>query len=222
MPKIPFDESIKGKEIVSKKITIAIPLYGNPPIDFVASYMNLEKPNHYLITTNAVPIDTARNDLVKMFLVQHPDSSHLLFWDSDTIPPPDGLKKLWRWNKPIVSGLYFRKVPPFYPVMSIWNVSMGGLSPVIAWEDNKLIPVDGVGMGFCLIRRDIFQALKPPWFSFNNKYGVSEDFYFCLRVKEELGEKIWVDTSCVCKHASNVLIDKDYYSAFRIKELTRG
>jgi len=98
--------------------------------------------------------------------------SGILVHNSDTIPPSDGLKKLWRWNKPIVSGLYFRKVPPFYPVMSIWNVSMGGLSPVIAWEDGKLIPVDGVGMGFCLIRRDVFQALKPPWFSFNNKWGV--------------------------------------------------
>jgi len=213
-------EKLKGMEFPSGKITIAMPIRENPPIEVYGAFMNLERPSCYLITTNAVPIDVARNDLVKIFLVQQPDATHLLFWDSDIVPPADALKKLWSHNKPIVSALYFRKVPPFYPVMSIWNPTLGGLSPVIAWEDGKLIPVDGVGMGFCLIRRDVFQAMDPPWFTFNSKWGCSEDFAFCLKAKE-LGYKVWVDTSVICKHSANVLIDKDYYSAFRIKELIR-
>lgn len=191
------------KTVLNGALFIAMPSRGMVHLDLLTSYMGLIKPRHYFLSTNQIPIDSARNQLVSNFLVKSPDATHLLFWDDDIIPRPDALMKLWSHNKPIVSGLYFRKGPPHEPVMGIKLTSpqgQEGFSPFVNWEDGKTYSVDGVGMGFCLIRKDVFQAMEYPWFHFGQ---YSEDYTFCEKAKE-LGFKVLIDTSVILNH----LIDK--------------
>ena len=54
-------------------------------------------------TVNVQPVDNARNEIVKAFLES--DCTHLLFIDSDTIPPLDALKRLLAHDKPIISAI---------------------------------------------------------------------------------------------------------------------
>lgn len=201
---------------------IAMPSRGNISIDLLTAYMGLQKPKHYFLSTNIVPLDAARNDLVAKFLTKTPDATHIIFWDDDIIPNPGDLAKLWSHNEPIVSGLYFKKQPPHEPLMSLTvrDVETGedGMTHLIDWEENKPYYVDGVGMGFCLIRRDVFQDIPPPWFKFG---FLSEDYNFCVKAKE-YGYKIKVDTSVKLTHISDrSYVNNDLFRRYQQDEIRK-
>lgn len=201
---------------------IAMPSRGIMSIDLLTAYMGLQKPRHYFLSTNTVPLDAARNDLVAKFLTKTPDATHLLFWDDDIIPSANDLGILWSHNEPIVSGLYFKKQPPHEPLMSliVKDVESGerGMTHLIDWEDDKPYYVDGVGMGFILIRRDVFQKVKPPWFKFG---FLSEDYNFCLKAKEA-GFKIKVDTRVKLIHISDrTYVDEGLFRRYQMDEIKK-
>lgn len=199
-----MEGSIGAKDKLEGIVFMAMPSRGYIPVDLLVSYMSLLKPKHYFLTSNEIPLDAARNSLVANFLVKRPDATHLLFWDDDIIPQTDALLKLWSHNEAIVSGLYFRKGPPHEPLMSVKVRSPSGqegFSPFLLWEEGKSYYVDGVGMGFCLIRRDVFQNVEYPWFEFG-KY--SEDYIFCAKA-QEVGYKVKIDTTVKLAHVADRL-----------------
>lgn len=202
-------------DVIEGAVFIAMPSRGIVPIDLFVAYMGLIKPRHYFLTTNEIPIDVARNSLVANFLVKRPEATHVLFWDDDVLPPRDALLRLWAHNEAIVSGLYFRKAPPHEPLMSVKVVSptgITGMSPFIHWEEDKSYYVDGVGMGFCLIRRDVFQNIEHPWFEFGTW---SEDYMFCEKA-QEAGYKIKIDTSIKLQHvADRIQVGQDFYLRYK-------
>jgi len=211
-------DEMKDKPIASPHITIAMPVQEHMAPDLLTALTGLEKPNHFFITTDVIPLDEARNQLIAQFLVNHPRSTHILFWDDDVIPPSDGLKKLWSHEKAIVSGLYFRKAVPYFPEMSMWDAPRKGFVPLLYWEHGGLYKVDGIGMGWCLIRRDVFQKMEYPWFKFGE---LGEDYTFCMSAKK-LGYDIWVDTSVECVHiADRVAITKDHFKLYQESELEK-
>lgn len=48
-------------------------------------------------------------------------------------------------------------------------------------KENRLAAIDGCGMHFCMIPREILETVSPPWFEAVDNAG--EDFYFCRKVK---------------------------------------
>ena len=181
------------------EIFIAMPSEGMISMELLNSYIRLIKPKHYFHSTNMIPLDKARNALVADFLVKTPDATHILFWDDDCIPQPDAILRLWLQNEPIVSGLYFQKGPPFHPLMSLkvnTQTNEVGYTHLIQWKEGQSYYVDGIGMGFVLIRRDVFQDLDWPPFEFTE---FSEDYAFCTKLREA-GYKIKVDTSVQLTH----------------------
>jgi hypothetical protein len=64
--------------------------------------------------------------------------------------------------------------------------------------DDDLEEIDGCGAHFCMIRRDVLEKIKPPWFQCTHPNS-GEDFYFCQRVKQA-GFKIYVDYSVFTGH----------------------
>jgi len=215
------DKEFKDRTKVEAIICIAMPCRGRIPRSVFWAYQNLIKPKHYFVSMEHVPIDVARNETVKEFLVNMPDATHLLFWDADILPPRDGLVKLFQSKKAVVSGLYFHKYPPHNPHIYILAEGGKGFIPAISYPKNQLIEVEGCGAGFLLIRKDVLQHQvfmdREKWFSFDRGFG--EDFDFSLSVNQTKEYKIYIDTSVICKHiADEYYIDDKLFDLYLERE----
>lgn len=152
-----------------------------------------------------MPYDHARNMACMRALECGAD--YIFFLDSDVIPPHDAIIKLLAHNKPLISGLYCRRSPPVgLPVM----IRKG--SWVTDYIRGSIVEVDMVGAGCLLIRRDVLEKCPPcrpghQWFDWTvDMKGIlpitlSEDFMFCVHVRQTLGIPTLVDTSIRCRHA---------------------
>lgn len=160
-----------------------------------------------LALNKSLPIDIARDDLVRQ--AQKKDCTHILFLDSDVLPPTDLFPRMVKNAElPVVAALYYgKKDGGRYPLALVEGEKDGKPASLpIEVDPPGLYEVDYVGMGCTLIRMDLFERLEPPWFYFSylregdKEMGVSEDFHWCLRVKSELKEKVYVDTEIRCDH----------------------
>lgn len=160
------------------------------------------------IPLTGMPYDHGRNRGVMTAL--DAGASHLLFLDSDCIPPRDAILRLLSHNKPVISGIYYRRSPPHgVPVM------LKGGTWYVNYPKNGIFDVDLVGAG-CLLLDLKFMKDFPPldpkigrhWFSWRVDQAsvlppgeaLSEDFSFCTAVRR-LGEKVWIDPTVQCRHA---------------------
>lgn len=169
-------------------------------------------------TIGVSPVDEARNCIVEEFLKT--DCSHLLFIDSDTIPPRNAITKLLSADKGIVSAL----TPIVEHDENRKNDSQGHYRKynVVGWNDKHvneyigLVPCKGAGSSCILIKREVFEKMKAPWYRFvyeddNGKKElggrpviIGEDIYFTARAIGELGIMPHVDTSIICKHSKSI------------------
>jgi len=214
---LPDDQ--KTQQFRQSVFSIGCPVGDLINFDWLAGFIACQKPSFTLLGDNSVPIDLARNKIVEYFLIDHPETSHLLFWDLDTIPPWDGLYRLWKWDLPIVSGLYHQKIEPFYPLLMKRHAQSGtGFFSLIRWTDGELYEVDATGMGFVLIKREVFQQVDPPWFAFTD---ISEDFEFIQKAQKK-GIKSYVDTSVKCKHLGDRTVTTDDFYRQQEKLISQG
>lgn len=113
-------------------------------------------------------VQLARNDVVRYFLTT--DAEHLLFVDTDMLWHPDDVETLISKDVPIVSGLYLGiQDGKAFPVAHMWTSpgkmdttdASGSSTRPMRREDltEELMEVAGVGMGFCLIRRDVIEEM---------------------------------------------------------------
>lgn len=64
--------------------------------------------------------------------------------------------------------------------------------------DDALIQRNGSGCAFLLVHRDVFLALRRPWFK-RDEIKKGEDFYFFQKARRK-GFKLWIDRSVICGH----------------------
>lgn len=100
-----------------------------------------------------------------------------------------------------VSGLYFVKSDP--PIPQAWGkpakdarkFNFAPVSVAQAIKHEKVIEVNGIGMGCALWRKDLFRQVKSteknPWFE-TTTIG-TQDLRFCKRAKQEIGARFGVD-----------------------------
>jgi len=153
-----------------------------------------------------------------------PEATHLLFVDDDIIIPlKDSLVNMWNFleknNEYIVSGLFYRKSPPHYPLLIACEEIDGkirfgfpcGMNPPV----NKVCRVGATGGGLLLIKREVFEKVESPWwvwgdsemtkkqaiFEEDSPYNewTGEDIYFSLKARAA-GFSIWVDTRADLLH----------------------
>jgi len=193
-------------------IFFALPMYGGFCMSpFFKSCMELKEaiidiPHEFSLLTNESAVHRARNQLAKTFM----ESNHerLMFIDSDIEFESDAIGRLWAMDADIAVGLY--------PMKKIG-------APKAAWVDGKLIKklpkapfeVDYAGTGFMMIKRHVFEKMKPflkveqteqgervRYFHFDNVMDgveISEDYEFC-RLAKELGFKVVADPAIKLKH----------------------
>lgn len=155
----------------------------------------------------------AREELLKYAKIK--DYTHILWLDTDTIPPSsDAIRKLLRWNKPIVSGLYFYKEstsPLAIDLQGCRNIKLEPLRD--AAEHNELIEVRAVGLGCCLVHFSVFdvgfdyaKGLRNIDGELKEYYG--EDFLWCDAQREK-GRSIYLDSQILCKHYSERDVERE-------------
>lgn len=184
-------------------------------------------------------LDAARNAIAIGYKESSED--FLLCVDNDCLFSPEAVERLVSHNLPMVCGcMYTRTIPPRptigkYHGQTKKGTHIYGYAEVVrailkkaeehgithenASNDmvfpqtkTDLVDVDGCGFHFVLIRRDVIEAMNPPYFVFLGNTTAGEDYYFCRKVKE-LGFPIYLDLSVQTGHIDSE--DTDY----GIKEL---
>lgn len=182
------------------RVVIAIPL-ATPLIYWktVAAVLAMEKPDETdLMVFQGALVDRARNILIERMFEHSIEPTHIFFLDADILPAPDTLTKLLKAKKPMISGVYRRRLPPHEPMAFTWEKKK--LKPV-SMKGKALKKVDVVGAGCLLIQRVVLEEIRGPWFTSEWTEGghLAEDFSFCEKVRKS-GQEIYVDTSVTPLH----------------------
>ena len=221
-------------------VFIATPSRGDFKPYFVESVMQLVRPetsSHAWRWALNLPVDIARNKLGEWFLES--GFSHIFMMDTDMMFPSAALARLMRMDVPIASGLYFSRNENVFPHAyhySSYKDNEHHYYPMgkefVEWlaahpdrdkypahhcfEDDWNVEADAVGAGCLLIKREVFEAIEPPWFEAVGATGGGEDFDFCRKAKAA-GFDITVNMSVQCQHElTPVFVNRqDFEARFR-------
>jgi hypothetical protein len=131
-------------------------------------------------------------------------ASHILFIDSDMRFPPDALKRLLACvhdcKVSIIGANCRQRTQKEYTARK-------GSEFISSKGRTGIEEVETLGFGVTLIQRDVFAALKKPWFHtpWDGTKQVTEDVYFCTMAREA-GFKVHIDhdLSQLVRHAGTV------------------
>jgi choline kinase len=140
-------------------------------------------------------------------------ATHLMFIDSDMIFEPQGIIKLIKADKPIIGGDYNYKLTP---KMSVTKIDPEKIDKKYIEEDPNFpgylrlkennrpdfpFEVKAIATGFMLIKTEVFQKIKKPWFWFDieDEKLVGEDLYFCQKARKE-NISIWCEPTIKIGH----------------------
>lgn len=185
-----------------------------------------------VIISHAFPIDTARNEIVRLFLDQD-TADALLFLDTDMKHPPDLAHRLASHGLDLVTGRYQMRRPPFFTVAMLkTGDGPNDYQAVDKMRDHVrgLMPIDAAGAGALFIRRPVLEAIRQrigdDWFRYqqgpDGLRTVSEDMWFFEQAKEA-GYQAYLDADAPCKHIGQFEIDAHwhapYLAAYREQQL---
>lgn len=155
------------------KLHIATPMYGgNCTAGYASSMLNLSGLMTYEhnFVTNESLVTRARNMLAHNFLST--DCTHLLFIDADVAFDSHGVVKMVESDLPLIGGLYAKKYINWGKVHAAAN---RGVTPEnlhsaacdyyvrgdVEIGSDKPVEVLSVGTGLMLIKREVFETLRP-------------------------------------------------------------
>lgn len=198
------------------KILIAVPTFENITPDTFKSIYDLDKGGHECLFEFVRGYDcaTARNRIAQKALDLKTD--YVLMVDNDVTLPEDVLLWLLEDAKAVQLGYYAHRGPD--------NVYSGRVSVCkLGWfnypleseykatelldlrtKGEKKIQIHGGGMGCALIKTDVFNRIKYPWYDWvnypdGNRGMLSEDLYFCEQCRMA-NIPIYTDTRAGCGH----------------------
>ena len=181
------------------RIAIAVPYAGNFHPEWTERayvplrYIPVDWCDKIPILSKVPSIPVARDMLIKQSLELGAD--YTFFLDSDLLfespkDPNVALRTLYQCmhdnpDSKIVSGLYRAKKKEGFSY-AMWSKApndLKGYVPISEWTGNW-IEVQVTGLGCCLIDNSIFKTIPKPWFSWEQKEDVSEDFYFMEKARK--------------------------------------
>lgn len=132
-------------------------------------------------------------------------SEWVWFVDDDHTFGPSALLDLMKHDVPVVGALYLQRRTPFLPI-AMGERDENGWWPLDLSQcpEHGLVAVDGIGTGGLLVRTDVFHELGEPWFQYTAE--MSEDLFFCKRVREDLGLEIYVDLDVPLGHLAPAVV----------------
>lgn len=236
---------------MTPNIFLATPMYGGQCTgNYVQSLLNFYQvcgqhqiPLRCAFMFNESLITRARNGLAHQFLES--DATHLFFVDADIKFNPADAYHMIQADVPLICGIYPKKEinwPQVYqavkedvPIEKIGGYTgsfvvnlVGGESSVTVAADKPAEIMAG-GTGFMLIKREVFEALKPITPTYKNdlpNLGIgtvmydffqtshckdtgrllSEDYHFCVKYRE-VGGKVYAAPWCKLGHWGSYLFE---------------
>ena len=169
-------------------------------------------------------IAQSRNDLAEAFLTT--DCEYMLSVDTDIEFEVNDVAKLIEDDKPIVGGHYLNKYLDQEEPCPVGTVAKEGARALRATYENLgtsegLVQVQGLGMGFTLIKREVMEALGTGTLwpfaeiallgeqlgatgmkgdELDRVHLMSEDITFCRRAFAKYGYTSWLDLDCRVGH----------------------
>lgn len=176
------------------KTLIAIPTVKTVQVEFMKCLLALKSPAGCDISVIDQAAIHAAREMAAMCMARGGYDS-LLFIDSDMTFPPDLLLQLQRHRAPVVSGMCFKRIPPytpcFYKSMRYDEKKQLVLEPFdLDGRPEKPFTAAAVGAACLLIQAEVFTKIKYPWFLPLPMVG--EDIAFCLRL-QQAGIPILID-----------------------------
>jgi hypothetical protein len=156
-----------------------------------------------------MPFAAARNAVVTEALKSDAEA---VFWcDSDVVLPRDAVTTLVRAQRDFITGIYFQRRPPHYPLIAHFSEDRETFNWFTDWPENVIAPIDGCGFGCVLTSLRLLRAMgEGPWFHYEK---FSEDFDFCLAARKA-GFQLCVHTGVLCGHlADPVPVTKTTFDA---------
>jgi len=205
----------------SKKILIGVPCMEQIPYQFVNSLLTLAHPAGCSFRFAPCSlVYTARDTLAQEAI--NGEFDYILMIDSDMTFDSMSLLSLLEDDKDIVGGLYFKRRPPFDPViyekiqprMAMGRQVMQEACADIKYDiEDDLFEVEGMGFGFILIRTQVLKDVFDDNIScFTPMEGLGEDLAFCFRAMKK-GYKIWCDPKIKLGHVATTVITKELAEA---------
>lgn len=198
------------RNITAEEVTIRqTPICWGIPMDelmFSKFFQGFLRNSHimpwdHIMLTECTYLPDARNEIHNAFL-EKSNARFLVMIDSDILFPSHAVDTLLGHDLPFVCGWYPNKNPRFAPHPIVYDyagyVRKDGKP---GWTNREapgtgLEKVGGVGMGFCLMRRDAAETLgKSPY----STQDGGEDLALCKKLTD-LGVDIYVDWSVACAH----------------------
>lgn len=202
------------------KIFIAVPSMDQVPAHFAQSLAMLQKVGSCAVAFQIGSlIYTSRNELAKAAIKMGAD--YVMWFDSDMVFDGDTLRRLADDldKGDIVTGLYFRRVAPYSPVL-FSKLEISG--DRCTWEELKELPkedifeVEGCGFGCVLMPTKILMDVSINYFDmFSPINGMGEDLSFCWRARQ-LGYKIICDQTIKLGHVGHYIVDHHFYENFNL------
>ncbi len=191
------------------RVLIGIPAAGYTRHGIFLDYvMNLEKPKNckFAFAHGQSPAQ-ARNMVIRQALEE--GWTHIFFIDDDVLIPPDGLMRLLKHDKDIVTGLYLLRRWPHQPIIFDddnrddqkvqWHCLSDG--------ENGLIEIQNAGLGCALIKTDVFRRLEDPWITLGNPdpEGWCDDVWFFKKCMKA-GFKMYCDLELKAGHCAQLIV----------------
>jgi len=167
----------------SAKLFVATPMYGGlctggytmGILECVQTFMQNNIQMYYSYMMNESLITRARNGMAYDFLQS--DATHLMFIDADISFKPQDIVRMIQADKDIICGLYPKKEINWHLVSNAvkqgvdfrdlpnytgsFVVNLVGGANETTGNVNEPMEIDNGGTGFMLIKREVFEALRP-------------------------------------------------------------
>lgn len=173
--------------------------------DFLISAINAThhpRVHSYKAFRSGPIVDLTRNMIVKRFA--ETDLKWLLMVDADQAFTDDHIDRILHHGDaghPVTSGWYLRQLGD-----TAVPVCLGEQGTPIQ-EGQGMVAASSTGCGFLLIRRDVVDAIRYPWFKveWDGERCDGEDVTFCKRAWEK-GFPVMVDTNLHIGHIKPVVL----------------
>lgn len=206
------------------KTMIAIPCMDQVPALFAQSLATMNRVGECVCAFQMGSlVYTSRNELARWAIKNEAD--YVLWLDSDMVFDADLMERMMKTvqenDLDMLTGLYFRRVSPYTPVL------FDELQPKGKgwhWTDFKTIPehglfeVGGCGFGCVLMSTEVLISVQGKHgYLFHPMNNGGEDLSFCWRARD-CGYKIMCDPELVCGHVGYAVINDVFYRSFQKME----
>lgn len=180
--------------------------------EFTRNLAVLEKPRgSQLAFVYGAYIQANRNALVEQMLESN--AQWLFMVDDDHTFDRSLLINLLDNHVDVVGALALARKPPYFVCAFAETNSVTGESLGISMQglSFELQEVAAVGTGAILIRREVLEAIEPPWFESGfdmHGVNVSEDVTFCEKARAA-GFRVWLDATQSIGHLTGVALFLD-------------